>query len=197
MEHNNLANNTERIYFNFNDLMLGLTIFGKMGNYWLTKILIDHGSWVIDWVRRIIGCQCQFVFGCVQSGQRRGSGVSSQCSNYFAFWCWKVFHLSNLVLTRWWWVHHILEDSSVWSWCDGRASGSGCVQSQCVVEPLVANQCVYLVITPIWTKMSPTTDLLNDPLPDNFRVPDNECDHRNKIQSWGSWWSFLVVKLET
>ena len=42
VEHNNLANNTERIYFNFNDLMLGLTIFGKMGNYWLTKILIDH-----------------------------------------------------------------------------------------------------------------------------------------------------------
>ena len=43
---------------------------------------------------------------------------------------------------------------------------------QCVVPgPLVANQCVYLVITPIWTKMSPTTDLLNDPLADNFRGP--------------------------
>ena len=37
--------------------------------------------------------------------------------------------------------------------------------------PLVANQFVYLVITPIWTKMSPTTDLLNDPLADNFSGP--------------------------
>ena len=61
---------------------------------------------------------------------------------------------------------------------------TGCVvdwsqSEQSVVSPgpLVANQCVYLVITPIWTKMSPTTDLLNDPLPDNFRDLDNECDH--------------------
>ena len=58
LEHNNSANNTKQIYFNFNDQTLGC-LFWEDG-----KLLADKDpdrSLVIDGVRRIIACQCQLV----------------------------------------------------------------------------------------------------------------------------------------